>query len=78
MSQYLWDYNEDELAKTEKGRIFILERMITYGPGKRKKIPLEDVRKYWDKLHIPSRSKRLLSMLLWENQQSLHHNNSKS
>jgi hypothetical protein len=25
---YLWDYDKKELEKTEKGRIFILERMI--------------------------------------------------
>ena len=32
----LWDYDINELKKTEKGRIFILERMINYGPGKEK------------------------------------------
>lgn len=31
---YLWDYDCDELKKTEEGRIKILERMINYGPGK--------------------------------------------
>jgi len=25
-----WDYDKKELEKTEKGRIFILERMINY------------------------------------------------
>lgn len=29
---YLWDYNYDELKKTEQGQIKILERMINYGP----------------------------------------------
>ena len=33
---YLWDYDEKELKKTEKGRIFILERMLNYGPGGKK------------------------------------------
>ena len=46
---YLWDYDEKELQKTEKGRIFILERKINYGPGKGEKIPLADAKKYWDK-----------------------------
>lgn len=32
----IWDYDIKELKKTEKGRIKILERMINYGPGKRK------------------------------------------
>jgi hypothetical protein len=39
---YLWDYDEKELKKTEKGRIFILERMLNYGPGG-KKIKLSQV-----------------------------------
>ncbi len=66
---YLWDYDEKELKKTEKGRIFILERMINYGPGK-KKIKLSDVKKYWDKLHLNTLSKRLMELLIWGKYQS--------
>ena len=33
MKPYLWDYDEKELKKTEKGRIFLLERKINYGMG---------------------------------------------
>jgi len=33
---YLWDYDEKELKKTEKGRIFLLERMINLVQAKRK------------------------------------------
>ncbi len=64
MKSYLWDYDEEELKKTEKGRIFILERMINYGPGD-EKIKLADVRKYWDKLHLFILQKRLFELLLW-------------
>lgn len=66
---YLWDYDEKELAKTEKGRIFILERMINYGPGK-KKIKLSDVKKYWDKLHLNDLSRKLMELLIWGKYQS--------
>lgn len=64
MTGYLWDYDKSKLQKTEKGRIFLLERMINYGPGK-EKIKLENVRKYWDKLHLMQLQKRLFSLLLW-------------
>ena len=49
---YLWDYDEEELKKTEEGRIFILERKINYGPGEGKKIKLAEVKKYWDRLDL--------------------------
>jgi hypothetical protein len=61
---YLWDYDKKELEKTEQGRIFILERMINYGPGD-EKIKLADVKKYWDQLHLEHRKKRLMELLLW-------------
>lgn len=61
---YLWDYDEKELEKTEKGRIFILERMINYGPGK-KKISLSRVKKYWNKLNLFPIRRRLLELLIW-------------
>lgn len=61
---YLWDYDKKELEKTERGRIFILERMINYGPGK-EKIKLALVKKYWDKLDLFPIRKRLLELLIW-------------
>ncbi|MDO8610544.1 MAG: hypothetical protein Q7R95_08415, partial [bacterium] len=67
---YLWDYDYDELKKTEQGRIKILERMINYGPGKDEKIPLKLVRKYWDELHINNLARRLMELLLWGTYQS--------
>lgn len=69
MSHYLWDYDERQLAKTEAGRIKILERMINYGPGK-KKIPLKMVKKYWDKIHLSPLAQRLFELLLWGKYQS--------
>jgi predicted ArsR family transcriptional regulator len=62
---YLWDYDYDELKKTESGRIKILERMINYGPEKGEKIPLKLVRKYWGKLDIRNSAKRLMELLIW-------------
>lgn len=67
---YLWDYDYDELQKTEQGRIKILERMINYGPGEGKKIPLKLVKKYWDKLEIHYLARRLLELLIWGKYQS--------
>lgn len=61
----LWDYDKKELEKTEGGRIIMLERLIIYGPDKGEKIKLADVKKYWDRLHIDTRSRRLLELLIW-------------
>ncbi len=63
-SMNIWDYDVNELKKTEKGRIFLLERMINYGPGK-EKIKLADVKKYWDKLELYTLQKRLFELLIW-------------
>jgi len=52
------------LEKTEQGRIFILERMINYGPGK-EKIKLADVKKYWNKLHLFRSRRMYLEHLIW-------------
>jgi len=64
MSSYLWDYDKEELEKTEEGRIFILERMINYGPDG-EKIKLADVKKYWDKLNLDPLKKSLFKLLIW-------------
>lgn len=60
----IWDYDKKELAKTEQGRILILERMINYGPGK-EKISLAEVKKYWGKLHLFHLQRRLFEILIW-------------
>lgn len=70
---YLWDYDRKELEKTEKGRIFILERMINYGPGE-EKIKLSDVKKYWDRLNLFTLQKRLLELLIWGKYITPHQN----
>lgn len=60
----MWDYDINELKKTEAGRIKILERMINYGPGK-EKIKLAEVKKYWNKLNLLPQAKRLMELLIW-------------
>jgi len=61
----LWDYDKKTLEKTEKGRILILERMINYGPEKREKIKLREVKKYWGELNLLRLQKRLFELLIW-------------
>ncbi|KKR32067.1 MAG: hypothetical protein UT63_C0053G0018 [Candidatus Gottesmanbacteria bacterium GW2011_GWC2_39_8] len=61
---YMWDYDIEELKKTEKGKIFILERMINYGPGK-EKIKLSLVKKYWNKLNLNNLARKLFELLIW-------------
>jgi len=61
---FIWDYDINELKKTEAGRIKILERMINYGPGD-EKIKLKDVKKYWDRLYLATPQKRLMELLIW-------------
>ncbi|OGK12965.1 hypothetical protein A3A93_01495 [Candidatus Roizmanbacteria bacterium RIFCSPLOWO2_01_FULL_38_12] len=60
----VWDYNENELKKSEKGRIFLLERQINYGPEKGKKIKLAEVKKYWNKLHLFPNRKKLMELFI--------------
>lgn len=70
---YLWDYDDGELKKTEKGRIFILERLINYGPSqKREKISLLKVKKYWDELDLYEPQRHLLELLIWGKCKSSH------
>jgi len=61
----VWDYNPEELKKTESGRIKLLERAVNYGPEKGQKIKLSEVEKYWDKLDLLDRSRALMSLLIW-------------
>lgn len=71
MKSYLWDFDEKELRKTEKGRIFILERMLNYGPDG-EKIKLSEVKRYWKGLepNLFSIRRRLLELLIWGKYQS--------
>ncbi len=62
---YMWDYDFNELKKTEQGRIKILERMINYGPESGEKIKLSLVKKYWNKLDLYLVRKLLLELLIW-------------
>jgi len=62
---FVWDYNEEELKKTETGRILLLERSINYGPKKGEKIALSLVKKYWDKINLFPNNKRLMELLIW-------------
>ena len=62
----MWDYDINELKKTESGRIKILERLINYGPTEKgEKIKLKLVKKYWDKLDLYPQSRRLMELLIW-------------
>lgn len=61
----IWDYDVNELRKTESGRLLILERMINYGPDKGEKINLKEVKENWDKLNLFPDAKRLLEFLIW-------------
>ncbi len=70
----MWDYDIEELKKTESGRVLILERMINYGPGD-EKIKLADVKKYWDKLDLYPIRRRLMELLIWGKYKSLPENN---
>jgi len=61
----VWDYDPKKLAKTESGRLKLLERMINYGPPKGKKIKLSEVKKNWGKLDLFERSRKLMGLLIW-------------
>lgn len=71
---HIWDYDIEELKKTERDRILILERMINYGPGD-EKIKLADVKKYWDKLDLYPIRRRLMELLIWGKYKSSPENN---
>jgi len=62
---FIWDYNPDELKKTQQGRILLLERTINYGPEKNEKISLTQVKKYWGKMNLFPNNKRLMELLIW-------------
>jgi len=62
---FIWDYDKEDLKKTETGRILLLERMINYGPEKGEKISLSKVKKYWNKINLFPNNKRLMELLIW-------------
>ena len=66
----IWDYDINDLRKTESGRRLILERMINFGPDKGEKIKLNLVKKYWNKLSLFRPQRRLLELLIWGKYQS--------
>lgn len=65
---FVWDYDVDELKKSEKGRLLLLERQIDGGVylSDKEKISLKEVKKNWDQLQIDSAKRRLLEMLIWK------------
>lgn len=63
---HLWDYREKDLKKTMWGRKYILENMITMGPGRRK-ISLSRVKKLWNQLDIDPLRRNLFRHLIWDN-----------
>lgn len=62
---FIWDYDKAKLAKSKQGQIILLERAINYGSENGEKIKLSEVKKYWDKLNLFPRSKRLFELLIW-------------
>lgn len=64
---HIWDYDIEELKKSESGRRLILERQINYGVylSDKEKIKLSEVKKHWHELQIDPRRRRLLQLLIW-------------
>lgn len=64
---YLWDYdiNEIKKSKSERAKIFLLERQINYGLFRGEKVALAKIKKYWNKLNIEPKRRRLFEFLIW-------------
>ena len=64
---HLWDYDEKVLKKSERGRIFLLERLINYGiyTSDKEKIDLSEVKTNWDQLQLDPVRRRLFEFLIW-------------
>ena len=71
---FIWDYDQKEIDKSQRGQLTKLERAINYGPDKGEKISLALVKRYWDKLNLFPRSRRLFELLIWGKYQSLAKN----
>ena len=65
---FLWDYDLEELKKSKspRAKILLLERQINYGVEEEEKINLANVKKYWDKLQLFPRKRRLFEYLIWK------------
>lgn len=63
----VWDYDIEELKKSKsfRAKILLLERQINYGTKKKEKIRLNEVKKYWNKLNLFPRKRRLFEFLIW-------------
>lgn len=75
---FVWDYDRNQLKKSEAGRIKLLERAVNFGPGKGKKIKLSEVKKNWHKLNLFPLNKRLFELLIWGKIRSLAKNKNSS
>jgi len=65
---HVWDYDIKTLKKSKRGQLLLLERQINYGvyPSDKEKINLSEVKRYWNKLNIEPKRRRLLELLIWE------------
>jgi len=65
---FLWDYDLEDLKKSKspRAKILLLERQINYGVEEEEKINLANVKKYWDKLQLFPRKRRLFEYLIWK------------
>ncbi len=64
---FLWDYDIEDLKKSKspRAKILLLERQINYGVFGDEKIKLSEVKKYWDKINIEPKRRRLFEYLIW-------------
>ena len=62
---HIWDYDINELKKSKRGRLLILERQINYGVDKGEKIKLSEVKKHWNELNIDPDRRRLFRFWIW-------------
>ncbi len=68
MGYHIWDYDINQLKRTESGRLLMLERQINYGMflSDKDKIKISEVKKNWKKLNLDPDRKRLFEFLIWE------------
>lgn len=67
MGYHIWDYDINQLKKTESGRLLMLERQINYGMflSDKDRIKLSEVKKNWDKLNLEPKRRKLFEFLIW-------------
>lgn len=65
---FVWDYDIEKLKKSKRGRLLLLERQINGGVylSDKEKLPLQEVKKNWNKFQIDPAKRRLLKMLIWK------------